>query len=403
MKSKIYLIFIAVLTIVGCSNNDDNSVPNEDYGKLTLQLEQKNVTVGESVTFKVTNSKKEAVNSNIFIDGIPALANHTFKEEGTFNVVAKRNGYLDSNVLKVEVAAKRLVLKADKVKVDLSDYVEFSVLYNNKAVNDVVIYNTKTNEPLNSTYFVPTEIGVYSFVAKADGYSDSAEIVIEVNEPANKFTVNGYTFKIDDFILVMSRVSHIDIDGNETVQDEVRELPDGRLANVYYFLLGKQTAESWDMVFVDFLVPNPTIIKKGDKIVDYGVRALPKVGSDIIGDGAYVTVGDQSFSIYSDEITEFSSVLKNLQIDKDGLFNDGYDYVEHDPNRYLNGVYNGELKMKSDYGSLEVLYDSTIRFYDKITYEIDENEPVSYKRAQQHKMSKSSNREEFLNLLKGRK
>lgn len=378
MKSKIYLVIIAVLTLVGCSNNDDNSVVIEDYGKLLLKLEQTNVTVGESVAFKVTNNKKELVNSNIFIDGKPALINHTFLKEGVFEVIAKRKGYEDSDVLRVNVGAKRLVLKAERTSIELSEYVSLSVLYNNKVVDEeVVIYNTKTNEPLDSQWFYPSEIGTYSFIAKAEGYSDSEEVVIEVKEPLNKFVFDGKSIKIDDFILIMRREEHIDKSGNSIFVDEIMELPDGRLANVYYFLFGKQMGEYWDVVFLDFYVVNSTVVKKDGKIVDYGVRALPKKGEDIIIKDAFIYADGKIADILHTDISSFTTVLSNLEIDKDGLFNDDYDYMDIDDDRYLNGKIDIEMKLVTPFAKLDVFYNSTTRFYDKVSSVVEVNRSSS--------------------------
>lgn len=368
MKNLLYGI-IAFFVLIGCSKNDDSVDVIRNNGSLVLKLEQKDLTVGEEVKFIVTNEEGGGIKSNIFIDGAPALTKHIFRSEGTFDVVAKRKGYTDSNVLKVTVGAKRLVLNADKTKVHVNDYVQFTVLYNSKEVNEeVLIYNNQTNELLDSPYFKATEAGTYSFIAKSKGYSDSYEVIIEVSNPVDRFVLKGQTFAIDDYILVMSRELHIDKYGNEKVVDEVRELPDGRLANVYYYLLGRKIGEDWDVVFVDFLVANPSIIKKNGKIVDYGVRALPKKGEDVKIESIYANVEGDIYDVYFDEIADSKVVLQNLEIVKNGLFDDDYDYKEHDDERYLDGKINTEMFITSPIGNLDIFYNSSIRFYDKVSY-----------------------------------
>lgn len=396
MKNLLYGI-IAFFVLVGCSKNDDSVDAITNNGALVLKIEQKDLTVGEEVKFIVTNAEGGGIKSNIFIDGAPALTKHIFRSEGTFNIIAKRTGYTDSNTLKVTVGAKRLLLKADKTKVNVNEYVTFSVLYNNKEVNEeVFIYNNKTNEVLDSPYFKPTEAGTYSFIAKSTGYSDSYEVTIEVNAPVDRFVLQGQTFAIDDYILVLSRELHIDKLGNEKVVDEVRELPDGRLANVYYYLLGRKIGEDWDVVFVDFLVANPSIIKKNGKIVDYGVRALPKKGEDIMIESIYANVEGDIYDVYFDEILDSKVVLQNLEVAKNGLFDDDYDYKEHDDDRYLNGTINTEMSIKSPIGNLEVFYNSSIRFYDKVSY-IEEVE--EFRRTNKSTKAKSSQRSSLVKEL----
>ncbi|HLW33924.1 MAG TPA: kelch repeat-containing protein [Aequorivita sp.] len=116
--SAITLILLSVFTIsyFSCSKNDDGPGTVETP-QLELTASATEVETGQEVIFTVAAASKNIPDAAIYIDGTSIIGyTHTFTEEGTFQVVAKKEGYQESNFISINVNAPETI-KATPIRV----------------------------------------------------------------------------------------------------------------------------------------------------------------------------------------------------------------------------------------------------------------------------------------------
>lgn len=114
MKTNSFRKFIAPMlclfvALASCSSDDGGSHgdDNPPISNLVLSSSTSTVIINESVLFDVTMNGKEVLDATIYIDGTPISGNnHTFTEQGLFEVIAKKEGSKDSNTVKITVSDK---------------------------------------------------------------------------------------------------------------------------------------------------------------------------------------------------------------------------------------------------------------------------------------------------------
>ncbi len=117
------------LLVASCSKDDGpgkDPEPVDPVGEkpqLVLSTSVEEITVGQEVDFEVA-ADGEAVVADIYIDdSIIDGTTHTFDQVGTYGAVAKKEGYLDSEKVQIEVLAeKKKVAQATFSKLDTQAY-----------------------------------------------------------------------------------------------------------------------------------------------------------------------------------------------------------------------------------------------------------------------------------------
>lgn len=99
---KILLLFLAVIAFVGCSSDDNtnNVLVREE---LLLTAEKNKIIVGDELVFTAVDSEGKVVDAAFYIEDRQVNNPVKFDRLGVFYVVAKKEGFKDSNVLKVFV------------------------------------------------------------------------------------------------------------------------------------------------------------------------------------------------------------------------------------------------------------------------------------------------------------
>ena len=99
------LLALVLAGTVSCSS-DDNSSEKQQYKTLVLTpINGTDVTVNEAVTFVVTVGTEVIEDAQLEVDGKPASNPFTFTAAGTYKVVAKKQGFTDSNSVTIKVEA----------------------------------------------------------------------------------------------------------------------------------------------------------------------------------------------------------------------------------------------------------------------------------------------------------
>lgn len=180
------LLALVLTGTVSCSS-DDNSSEKQKMQTLELSsLNGTNVEVNASVTFTVAIGTTAVEDAHIYVNGKQSTNPFTFTEVGSYKVVAKKEGYNDSNEITITVTeagnTKTLVLEASKSNVAVDEQVAFTVKDGENTVTDADLYIGSTKI---STPYIFTTAGEYQVVAKKQGFQDSNIVTITVEEAAD--------------------------------------------------------------------------------------------------------------------------------------------------------------------------------------------------------------------------
>ncbi len=180
---------------------------------ITLEADKTEITAdaADMVTFTVKVDGAEATEGyeiiNLNYDA--ALEGNTFITDvaGEFKFQAKYDGKWLSNEVTITAkqmekpVEKELKIKAtpNRIKADGSEEAVFTVLYGEDDVTaEAEIYNTATQEVIESKKFSSTTIGSYNFRARYDGKTTGVSATVEVYDPelAGKYEI-GSIYEVD--------------------------------------------------------------------------------------------------------------------------------------------------------------------------------------------------------------
>ena len=147
----------------------------------------------DTVTFTVTVDGVDKTSESVItvLNYKAPLEGNTFTETvaGEFIFKAKYQEFV-SNEVKVTVEAlpvpKELKIKVspNRIKADGIEEAMFTVTYGEDDVTaDAEIYNTKSNEIIESKKFSSTQVGSYTFRARYDGQTTGVSATVEVYDP----------------------------------------------------------------------------------------------------------------------------------------------------------------------------------------------------------------------------
>lgn len=166
---------------------------------ILLEADKTEITAdnADAVTFtvKVDGAEVSEGYEIINLNYSAALEANTFVSDiaGEFKFQAKYDGKWLSNEVTITAKAvekpveKELKIKAtpNRIKADGSEEAVFTVLYGEDDVTaDAEIYNTATQEVIESKKFSSTTIGSYNFRARYNGKTTGVSATVEVYDPA---------------------------------------------------------------------------------------------------------------------------------------------------------------------------------------------------------------------------
>ncbi|MTG99077.1 hypothetical protein GJV76_13195 [Myroides sp. BIT-d1] len=232
MKKIFMFIFVATLATFGisCSSDDNSTDDKKEEKQLVLKADKLEVKVGEAVNFSAELDNKKIDGVKILINDQPGSLKHVFKEAGTFKVVATKAGYRNSNPINVVVTenANKIILKADKSKVEVGEKVTFTAQAGGADLKDFKVSFADGTE-INGTSWIADKAGSFKFFAFKEGLenSDNVEITVTakpidlkltlVTNPNEVFAGKPFTLSI--------------VTGNTPVKDAVLHV-DGEALNI---------------------------------------------------------------------------------------------------------------------------------------------------------------------------
>jgi plastocyanin len=301
---KILFMFLAVAGLatfgVSCSSSDDSGNGGGGGGDektLSLSADKKEIKEGESVTFTVKVGDKAESGAEFYIGSDKISNPHTFDTEGEYKVVAKKEGFKDSNVVTVKVTKegdvtpdpKTLVLKASPATVSVGETVNFTVQADGQFIADATI---KLNGETVSNPWTATEVGTFKFKASKEGYEDSSEVTVTVNEAAA--LPENYVKVGDDFGEINNTrysVNAVNIEGSWVIYEyqDVDDAgnPDGEPYAVFTVDLGKVEGQYYEyrsilQVVVEQTDPEFYLFPGDNGVQTYFVSAI---AADFTGGG----------------------------------------------------------------------------------------------------------------------
>lgn len=228
----------------------------------------------------------------------------------------------NEEVLTKDSLKKELLLKVENNRITVGDELVFTAVDGKGNVVDAAFY-VEGKQVKNPVRF--DELGVFSVVAKMKGFKDSNVLMVYVdeligeetpNDKPNFFTFNGEDVDFEIVMLATIRESVMQ-NGKSIMVDQVVELEDGRLANVFELIpAGEQVA-----AYLTFYVVNESIVKKDGVIVDYGKRVLLNKDSEIVFED-FSMIGEFNSDVSKLSVKSFELVFDKLVVKNDGANGD---------------------------------------------------------------------------------
>lgn len=254
-------MFIAVATLatfgLSCSSDDNSKEEKKDEKQLVLKADKTAVTVGETVKFSVLIDNKAVDGAKITINGETIGEEHVFKKAGTFVVVAKKKGFLDSASVTINVTdsngKKQLELSTDASEIKIGEEVLFFVRENGVQVKDFKIKSLQ-GKTVDNNKWIADEAGEFKFIATKEGYIDSKEVVVRVTENEQPefesfVTLGSKTYELSYGLYgVACYEDGKTAEGKPNYVKAIYTLKDGRkvFRYVYQMYKGQNTDEDYD-------------------------------------------------------------------------------------------------------------------------------------------------------------
>lgn len=317
---RILFLFLGLSLLASCSSDDNAVVDDEKLGELVVKIEQKNYYVGDKVSIKVESQKGEEVKgARIFINETQVNALYEFMKPGDFKVVAKKAGYTSSKVVDIKVKAYvNINLSVKESKVIVGNKIVFDVLNDSKETVAAKIYHVESGTEIEGTEYTPTEIGVYTFVARGgEGYKESNKVTVEVLADTSYFWIGGKNYEIHELTFDVSQYKY-----KSGVKDRVYLL-NGKTMNAVEINVWNINGEAANNMSITVWIPNPTIkVNSKNQITDFGQRVSLSDSSEWIVRSVFLMLeGEdaQSYEVNANRLTDITLKTKGLVIPNNGV------------------------------------------------------------------------------------
>lgn len=352
MRKIGYLMMMSVM-IMACSSEDNNvkghKIEEGVLKYLKLDASATEVVVGEEVSFTLLDDVGKEVEGTILLNGKEIAKKYAFGNVGKFKVKGVKQGFDISNEITITVLDKvveksSLLLIVNKTEVEVGERVTFEVFSGDASVKaGVKILDLKTKKEIEGFEFVAKEEGEFKFIATGEGYIDSEEIVVKVKEAKviheTVLVINGKELDLA-YCTVEYRLLDrgLNIETDEVI-GAVFDLGNGVYGNQYSLIIETKTNKEAQKghVFVELLVPNPTIkVNKNGEVIDYGKRVLPTKDTEVKLRAIFSSI--QGF-----EVNDTPRKVHEYKVDVDK-----FEFVD-EPDEF--GEYFGNMKLSFKYRS----------------------------------------------------
>lgn len=175
-------LFSLIMMATSCSKSSDSEPPFVEKA-LVLTSNKTDIKEGEAVEFTVKENNELVAGATLFIDNVAISNPFIFQQAGTYTVIAKKEGYKNSNSITIKVnngqaTQKKLVLSAERTIFYEGETIKFTVKdNNNQQISDAVI---KLDGKEVGSSWLAQKAGNYTFIATKEGYEASQPLPIDV-------------------------------------------------------------------------------------------------------------------------------------------------------------------------------------------------------------------------------
>lgn len=204
MKKVLKYFSALLLTIlaIGCSTDNAN---NGELKELIVKVDKMAIEEGEVVLFTAIDSDSKSVEDvDFYVNNIKVSNPYKFESKGTYNVIAKKNGFKMSSpktILVGKVLNSKLELIVDKTEIKVGETVSFKVISNGVEISDYYIM-IAGKELMLGNEWKPVTIGTYKFYAFKGEYLNSDIVTITVKDkPIDEnqfFSINSEKYGVDE-------------------------------------------------------------------------------------------------------------------------------------------------------------------------------------------------------------
>ncbi len=328
-----FLALSGLVTLgVSCSS-DDNSSDEVKEGQLAVTADKTEIKEGDSVKFTITLDGKADTSAELFIEDTQIYTPHKFDKAGKYNVVAKKKGAKTSAPVTITVSEKdggtdpvekTLTLKADNISVKVGGTVTFTVTDGTAAVADPII-RIVGGEAIKGATWTATKAGEFKFVASKEGFKDSKEVLVKVEEPTvvptenfvmvgnNAIDLKGaalfyftsggvvYSMEFEGKTYIPFRINTFTVEIDGTVKAEYYE------NGAYLVFYVEQNADSKDIVFPWEVGADKILLDsyggkingvafEADKDTKFSVPVLTAIDGKGFGNAKFVVQGNDELS-----------------------------------------------------------------------------------------------------------
>ncbi|MFM9403659.1 hypothetical protein ACKLNQ_17270 [Myroides odoratimimus] len=317
---RILFLFLGLSLLASCSSDDNAVVDDEKLGELVVKIEQKNYYVGDKVSIKVESQKGEEVKgARIFINETQVNALYEFMKPGDFKVVAKKAGYTSSKAVDIKVKAYvNINLSVKESKLIVGNKIVFDVLNDFKETVAAKIYHVESGTEIEGAEYTPTEVGVYTFVARGgEGYKESNKVTVEVLADTSYFWIGGKNYEIHELLFDIIQYKY-----KTGVHDRVYLL-NGKTMNAVEINAWNVNGTVTNNISITVFIPNPTIkLNSKNQITDFGQRVSLSDSSEWIVRSVFLMLeGEepQSYEVNANRLTDITLKAKGLVIPDNGI------------------------------------------------------------------------------------
>lgn len=249
--TTLFILFASL--ILGCTNDDE--VIDKT---LTVFADKSLVNEGDVVFFSAKNGGKEVSEVAYYVDDKQSANQFRFVKHGAYSVVAKKNGYIDSKPITVNVSdvviepgSKQLVLIASKDRAYVGDLVVLSVHDGEGIIHDATITQLGYGEVPNGRW-IPSVAGTYNFKASKKGSKES-EVISVIVDKLGDLDKNFVRLVAGGDSAITSTILYLESDIYDAPIFRARG--DGRLY-LRYHLRSFTSKTSYADITLDVLLPN---------------------------------------------------------------------------------------------------------------------------------------------------
>lgn len=253
-KLVLTTLFILFASLILSCTSDDEVIDKV----LTVYIDKPLVKEGDVVFFSAKNAGKEVSDVDYYVEDILTTNQYKFLSTGSYNVIARKEGYLDSKPVTVNVTKavigpgrQKLQLISSKDRAYVGELIFLSVYDGVGFVQDATVTQIGYGSVPGGRW-VPSAAGTYSFIASRQGALESDVITVLIDKRGD--LDKNFVRLVNEGDLAISS-TNLYLERDDFGSPNFRTRSDGRLY-LRYHLYNITSQTSYADITLDVLLPN---------------------------------------------------------------------------------------------------------------------------------------------------